>query len=130
MDKKFLPYLETFAENRAFVRCVKRALQINVLSDIEIGGDGREATTDDDTSNAAAASAPVGFEPAHRLQKICRDSKPEITFEAVKAAALKYKEEMEGDVTKWTSWESIEPRNAWVIAGKILEKAEAAKKGK
>lgn len=133
MDKKTLPYLETFAENRAFSRCVKRALQINVLSDIEIGGDGRDAATpgEDDAVAAATSAGVSGFEPLHRLQELCRKHKPtEITFAVLKDAASQYQSELKGNVAEWTSFESIQALDAWVIVGKILEKADGVKKSK
>lgn len=128
MDRKMLPYLETFAENRAFSRCVKRALQINILSDIEVGGDGREAATDEDDKTAeAAGSAPTGFEPLHRLQELCRKHKPEITFPVLKEAAAKYQAELKGNVAEWTSWSDIQALDAWVIVGRILAAQKKAK---
>jgi len=140
VDKQFIPYLETFAENRAFIRCVKRALQINILSDVEIGGDGRgvqNGVSNDDenssqqSSDTSSPSAPQGFEARHRLQELCATPpapmKGPITFEAVKKAAAEYKNELRSDPAEWTSFESIQPIDAYVLIGKIKEKASGAK---
>ncbi len=140
VDKQFTPYLETFAENRAFTRCVKRALQINILSDIEIGGDGRKdgdgtstgVSEGDETSSSQSAngtSGPQGFEPRHRLEELCNTPpapmKGAISFEALKLAAAQYAGELNSKPTEWTSFASIQPIDAYVLIGKIKEKAAA-----
>lgn len=141
VDKQFTPYLETFAENRAFIRCVKRALQINILSDIEIGGEGKgsqngvsDGNDNENTSQQSSdtpSSPPQGFEARHRLQELCAappaPMKGPITFEAVKKAAAEYKGELQGDPAGWVSFESIQPIDAYVLIGKIKEKASGSK---
>ncbi len=140
VDKDFSPYLETFAENRAFTRCVKRALQINILSDIEIGGDGRKdgdgtsagVSDSDETSSSQSTngtSGPQGFEPRHRLEELCSTPpapmKGAISFEALKLAAAQYAGELNSKPTEWTSFASIQPIDAYVLIGKIKETAAA-----
>jgi hypothetical protein len=153
MDKQFLPYLETFAENRAFGRCVKRALQINILSDIEVGGDGKKGV-DEAAPGDTSASPPEedtssgGFQPHHYLATKCKgnkgaDGKPSpITFAALKDASIamnantppdKANERCVSDPSTWTDWESIPPADAWLLMGKIdaaAAKEGAGKKGK
>lgn len=132
MDLKMLPYMETFAENRAFGRCVKRALQINILSDIETGGKGGKANEEDDlVAEAADSVAPSGFEPNHHLADKCRAQK--VTFEALRTSALRLYQQPPEDVSKrlkadpatWTSFDSIQGIDAWLLMGKLDEAAAA-----
>lgn len=151
MDKQFLPYLETFAENRAFSRCVKRALQINILSDIEIGGDGKKMAEGGDTAEASASSSssspdegspPAGFQPHHYLAVKCRDHKgadgkpSPISFSTLKDAAIamnantpadKANERCVSDPSMWNGFEDIPPVDVYLLMGKI--DAAAAKEG-
>lgn len=149
MDVKMLPYLETFAENRAFGRCVKRALQINILSDIEVGGDGRKAVEGGDTKDSentvapeAASEAPTGFQPHQFLATKCRDNKDAkgkaqpITFAALRDAAIKMNAEVTperanekcvSDPGAWVGFESIPPADVWLLMGKIEAAGKPAK---
>lgn len=146
VDKHFIPYLETFAENRAFSRCVKRALQINILSDIEVGGEGKKAaeggngassyvTTSlvDPTSEASpeqVGNTPA-FQPYEVLAKKCAALK--ITFEALKTrtvevnAAAPDNEKCLTDPATWGSFADIQPRDAWLLMGKIESGGKAKK---
>jgi hypothetical protein len=140
VDRQFTPYLETFAENRAFSRCIKRALQINILSDIEVGGDSRSAANG--TGQEAAkdeslpSNEPVGFHPYHLLAQTCASQKKPISFDALKAAAIKHntdvaldaKDRIKADPTTWTSFESIDPIDAYLLLSKIEEKNKAEAK--
>lgn len=145
MDTRMLPYLETFAENRAFSRAVKRALQINILSDIEVGGDSRDAAAggDDGTKEADLANAPTasGFKPCDELVKVCQAHRVNgaaapVSFEMLKAAAIKLnadtapeaKERVQADPSTWKAFSDIQPIDAWLLIGKIKEK-EAAGEG-
>lgn len=156
MDKQFLPYLETFAENRAFSRCVKRALQINILSDIEIGGDGKKVAEGGDTAEASASSSssspdegspPAGFQPHHYLAVKCRDHKgadgkpSPISFSTLKDAAItmnantpadKANERCVSDPSAWNGFEDIPPVDVYLLMGKIdaaAAKESGGKKG-
>lgn len=134
VDKNFSPYLETFAENRAFARCVKRALQINILSDIEIGGESKKGDDSSSVSNgdegetsATTTNSNQGFEPYDRLKELCSNPSPmsPISFDALKKTAVEhYKSELKSDPTEWTGFESIQPIDAYVLIGKIKEKQE------
>lgn len=148
MDLKMRPYMETFAENRSFGRTIKRALQIGWLTDIEVGGDGREAAVDDGKQETALAEqAPAGgFDPCEELTKVCRNHRDirgaatPISFETLKAAAIKLNAEnppstdpakpatrTQADPTTWATFKDIQPIDAWLLLGKIREKEEAAK---
>jgi len=141
MDKAFLPYLEAFAENRSFARCVKRALSIDdILSDIEVGGDGRDAAADAAAEEAVANQpAPGGFQPCDELARICRSHKPAIPFDALKAAAVKLNadtpaeranERVQGDPSAWKGFGDIQAIDAWLMINKISEADKAVKSGK
>lgn len=141
MDVGFLPYLETFAENRAFARCVKRALQINILSDIEVGGESRKAVNGDSAATDESAAATVeGFQPYHKLEEFCRDQKTPIAFETLRAAAIKHNssvppesdQQLKSDPALWATWSSVLPLDAYLLMGLIKERAaqnEVAAKG-
>ncbi len=137
MDTQMLPYLEAFAENRAFARCVKRALQINVLSEDEIDTEALKGTQDDDKAAEVAASKPSA-EVYRQLEDLCTKRKHPITFEALKARAIKHNAELtpeteneriKSDPALWAGFESVQPIDAWLLMGKIKEADAAAKKG-
>ena len=130
MDKNMMGYLEAFAENRAFSRCVKRALQINILSDIEVGGDGRKAVESSaaDDESPSQGSGPSGNLPHDMLAEKCQQHAPPITFEHVKVGALKYAADLKSDPNTWTGFASIPPLDVWLISGKIDERDKAAAK--
>mgnify|MGYP001612401636 CR=1 FL=1 len=146
VDKQFIPYLETFAENRSFGRCVKRALQINILSDVEVGGEGRKAAGEGEADTPAVpaeeGAPPTGYQPYNYLITKCRDNKDAkgkpvpITFDALKAAALKMNtdtpadkanERCVTDPAQWVGFESIPPADVWLLMGKIDAAAKAGK---
>ncbi len=124
MDKPFVPYLETFAENRAFTRCVKRALQINILSDIEIGGNGKEEQQDAPDENLKTVN------PSDTLKDVC--AKKGVSFEKLRESMVTHNagitperenERLKCDPSILKEWGDIQPIDAWVILGKMQEKA-------
>lgn len=140
VDKHFIPYLETFAENRAFSRCVKRALQINILSDIEVGGEGKKAAEGGSSSTPTEDAGNVGdeqgsntpaFQPYEVLSKKCAALK--ITFEALKTRTVEVNalapenEKCLTDPATWGSFADIQPRDAWLLMGKIESGGKAKK---
>ncbi len=138
MDKNFVPYLETFAENRAFARCVKRALQIAILSDDEVDDEAMKGVKgEDDAVSDATTTASV--EPYRLLSSLCTNRKTLIPFETLKARAVQHNAELtpqreneriKSDPTTWTEWASIQPIDAWLLMGKIKEADEASAKSK
>lgn len=138
MDRNFVPYLETFAENRSFARCVKRALQIAVLSDDEIDAEAVRGVKGDAESTTDTAARPVSAEPYATLQDLCIKRKTPITFEALRARAIRHNAELppdrederiKSDPALWIDWSSVQPVDAWLLTGKIKEADEAAAKG-
>jgi hypothetical protein len=133
MDKQMLPYLEAFAENRSFARCVKRALQINILSEDEVDAEALKQE-EEDTPSAQPASADAW----RRLEEVCTKRKHPIAFEALKARAVKHNAELtpdrqneriQGDPSTWTGFDSVQPIDAWLLVGLIKKADEVAKKG-
>ncbi len=129
MDKDWMGQLEAFAENRAFARCVKRALQIAILADAEVDGKDKEESDGGTPQGSDQAPPSTDHLPHEKLRGLCQSRTKPISFEDVKAAALKYKAELATDPVTWTEWASILPRDAWIITGK-LEKAGKGGKGK
>ncbi len=138
MDKNFVPYMETFAENRAFARAVKRALQINILSEDEIDAEAVSGVKGEDDTVSDATSGVSSAKEYAMLQDLCTKRKHPITFEAVKASAIKLRDDPTAaargevfldDPATWIKWENIQPRDVFLLAGKIQEADKAAKKG-
>ncbi len=141
MDKHFIPYLETFAENRAFARCVKRALQITILSEDEIDAEAVGGVKGEDDTVSEAASGGISAEPHRQLEELCTKRKHPIAFDALRARAVQHNAELtpereneriKSDPAQWTDWSSVQPIDAWLLMGKIKERDDAeraAKKG-
>lgn len=136
MDRNMLPYMEAFAENRAFARAVQLALAIDILSEDEIDAEALKGVTSDDAAPEGEKKA-TSAEPRVTLEELCTARKT--TFEALKARAIKHNAELtperaderiQGDPALWTSWLSIQPIDAWLLVGKIKEADAAPVKGK
>jgi hypothetical protein len=139
MNVQFMPYLETFAENRAFARCVKRALQLNILSEDEIDAEAVRGVTQSDEAAPEAARQGSSAKGYDILKDLCTNRKAPITFETLKARAIKHNAELpadkqderiQKDPATWTDWSSIQDVDVWLLTGKIKEADEAAAKGK
>lgn len=125
VDHDFTPYLATFAENRAFSRCVKRALRINILSDVEIDKTGNGGELSTPAATEAPSPTPTGHEPQHLLEQRC--AQKSVTFEAVKTTALTTQNAWVSLPSEWTSFESIQPLDALFILDKMAKRDEEAK---
>lgn len=128
VDHDFTPYLATFAENRAFSRCVKRALRINILSDVEIDkvGNGGEPSAPA-ASDSTAPSQSSGFDGNHLLKDRCTAEK--VPFKAMQDAAIAATDvEWKTPPASWTDFESVGRTDAFVIMGK-MDKAKEARAG-
>lgn len=101
-------YLSSICENRAFVRCVRNALRINVLGKDEIGQAG------DDTQEPAATNA---FGPNAILEKALNEKK--ITFEQVKAQIIK---DGYANAEKWVDINSIPRSKVFDILTRLQKK--------
>ncbi len=138
MDPYMMAYLEAFAENRSLARCVKRALQINVLSDDEIDAEALKGVKGEDDAVSDATSTPAGFNPYDKLRELCTARKAPISFDKLKASAIKHNAELtpdkederiQSDPATWTDWPSVQPIDAWLLIGKIKERDTAGTKG-
>ena len=104
-------YLGPIAENRAFVRCVRNFLKINVVAFDEI------------CTGTPAASAPSNDEsinfsnPTHLLQKAMRDKK--VSFEALKSKCVK---EGYANANEWDSVSDIPGPKIFELIGRLQNK--------
>lgn len=130
MDKNFLPYLESFAENRSFARCVKRALQIGILSEDEIDAEAFRGVKGEDDKVSDSLTPSVSAAPFNTLQQICAARKVPVLFETLKTRAIEHNkaltserenERIKSDPSTWTDWSSIQPADAWLLIGKFNE---------
>lgn len=120
-------YIETIAENRAFVRCVRNFLGINVVGADEIGPDASALPPKPAESRSAftggkdGEQTPVtGHNPIDALQQKC--SKLNISFSQLKTNCSKrYKSLLSSDPEKWDSWLSIDQEDVYRILAKIKE---------
>ncbi len=138
MDKHFVPYMETFAENRAFARAVKRALQITVLSEDEIDSEALKGAQGDDTGSSDTPKT-TSAEASEHLRQLCEKRPTPITFASVKARAIKHNAELtpateneriKSDPALWSDWSSVQPIDCFLLIGKIKEADDTAAKGK
>jgi hypothetical protein len=123
----FTAFMETIAENRAFVRAVRRALNINIVAQEELGLD--------KTKNETSAAAPTdraaqttdvpevtGFSSKAILIRQCKEAG--ITFEGLQERAIKARSGLKEDPASWTSFESISDGDVYVLLGKIADGAK------
>jgi hypothetical protein len=128
VDKDFCQYLATFAENRAFTRCVKRALQINIVGEDEIGIGTKQEIPQATSHSETPSSAPVaGFEARHLLETKCNERS--ITFEQMKSAAALHANTWVKAPVDWNGFEDIQPTDAFFVLGK-MDEADKKKKSK
>ena len=117
-------YIETIAENRAFVRAVRNFLNINVVSDTEIGPDSSalspiQPIVNNDDNKESRVSV-TGHSPIDALQQKCKNLN--ITFEQLKSnCSKKYKSILVSDPDTWESWLSIDQNDVYRILSKIKE---------
>lgn len=111
----------TIAENRAFGRCLRRSLNIPILSKDELGQDSRNVSQDDNSF--------TGHEPINRLKEVMQ--KANITFEAIKNAYVKEgtienatdnQKQLAARASAWTSEKDIQPVDMFTIITRINEK--------
>ncbi len=112
-------YLAPVAANRAFVRCVRNFLGINIVAQDEV-----KAGDIEQDGPVSASTKPDGW----RLLQAKIDDKnakntTKITFADVKKGALtKYRAEITAsDPEKWTDWKDIASLDAWVLLGKLKD---------
>lgn len=116
----FAPFMETIAENRAFARCVRRALNINIVSEEELGK-GVAMTQGAAESRPEEPQETASLKPYAVLEKRCRELK--ITFIALQTSAKTIKDKLTSDPASWTDFRDIEKADVWTLLGKINDKA-------
>lgn len=117
----FAPFMETFAENRAFARCVRRALNINIVSEEELGKGVAMNTESLHVTNSLLPEETASLKPYAVLEKRCRELK--VSFAKIKTAATAVKDKLTSDPETWTDWKDIANGDVWTLLGKINEKS-------
>lgn len=130
-------YLAAAAENRAFSRAVRQFLNIDIVSNDELGGNGVEPEVDSGPSVASSLS------PQGVLQKTVEESKS--SFDKMKTAAVAkfkhdterlakdplYKAAFKSDPVVWTKYEDVSALDCMTLIELInRSKAEKAKTDK
>lgn len=107
-------YLAATAENRAFVRCLRNALRISILSK-------EEAQFETVTQSAPPSNSSI--DPHILLQNTMNEKKPKpINFEILKKTLLgHYKSEFESDIEKWSSIKDIPPNEVFKVVGLLKQ---------
>lgn len=127
---EFQLVLEAISANRAFVRCVRNALGINIVGRDEI---------DDAASARAREKSPLaqitedsskkdveitGFSAQDNLEAVCKNRN--IEFAAIKKSALGKKSEFTVDPETWTSFRDIKNLDCYTILAHLEDSKKAA----
>jgi hypothetical protein len=102
-------FLGPIAENRAFVRCVRNFLKINIVGKEELGGADAPSTTN---SSTATGSSDTSMDPRNMLESVMNEKG--VSFEKIKTKLISEKyngaEDMSSlnDVPKLKAFELIE----------------------
>ncbi len=126
---EFQLFLSSIAANRAFVRCVRNALGINIV--------GRDEIDDAASAQARAKSplqqtqevtddAPTGFKAQDTLKSIC--NKRNLKFDDVQKAASAKASEFTSPPDKWVDFDSIPSLDCFTILDKLNSAGDAKKK--
>lgn len=138
----FESFIETFAENRALTRCVRRALRINVVTEEELGGDDKKLEREafvrhkmaenagntnysPNVKSEAPQSQVLGHQPYAVLAAICEIQVPPVKFEALKMGAIRFKESLTSNPETWTDFKDINANDSYTLINKL----KAPKKG-
>lgn len=119
----FAPFMETIAENRAFVRAVRRALNINIVGAEELGK-GVALPTSPTPDSAQDLPETASLKPYAVLEKRCRELG--VSFESLKGRSIASKTLIKGDAAQWTDWKDIEKGDVWTLLEKVNEPSGAA----
>lgn len=122
-------YLESIAANRAFVRCVRNALGINIVARDEIDDGANEiAKTKSPLQQKEEKEneAPTGFTAQDTLNSIC--SKRSLTFADIQKAAVAKKQDFTTSPDTWTDFTSIPSLDCFTILDKLNSSGDTKKK--
>jgi len=117
VHKDFCSFLESIAANRAFTRCVRNALSINIVGKDELSSTG---TSSEDLNVTPDRE---GFDVNTMLKEKC--SKKSISFEKMKENVIaNYSDKMSGEkpVEEWNDWSDIPNKDCFFIADKLNKK--------
>jgi len=137
----FQLHLEAIAANRAFVRCVRNALGVNIVGKDEFDARANSAYSEDLAKNGRSPILAVakegftaevsGFTVQHKLAEKCTSLGAEYTFEKIKERAMQLKEQFKSDPATWTGFdESIPQPDCFTLLDKLREVAEKKAKTK
>ncbi len=129
----FTAFMETIAENRAFVRAVRRALNINIVAQEELGIDRTKnetsaAAPSDRSATTADAPEATGFSAKAILARQCKEAG--VSFETLQSRALVSRTGLKDDPASWTSFDSISDGDVYVLIGKISDSVKKNKVSK
>lgn len=105
-------YLVEAASNRAFARCIRNYLNINIVSREELFDQSKVGNID-----AATTSQPTSGEAYSILEN--KAIEKGWGFEKVKKASVNYKAELNSDPLTWNTWSDIPANDCYVLLGKI-----------
>lgn len=136
-------YLAATAENRAFSRCVRQFLEIDIVCSDELGGSNVEPEPSSNGGSNGAAKSQIDLTPQGSLARAAQEGTYTFSFEQVKQAAKSRWEEdnakvttdpnakrrIENDPTDWKTWADIPPRDCYTLT-QLIQAAKAAKAAK
>jgi hypothetical protein len=106
-------FLMAIAENRAFIRCVRNFLKINIVGNEEMG----KSTTNEDSNQVLCESSPQSSKPIALLKQTMTEYN--ISFEQIKERAVQLG--MDNSDT-WNHIEDISPLSMFTIISGIKNK--------
>lgn len=127
----FRLFIESIAANRAFVRCVRNFLGINIVGKDEF--DDRANKTYSKLGPAPEEAETTGYSARHFLEKRCKelDKDGSHSFDKIKARATELKAagktKIESNPEEWIDFSSINDKDAYVLLVKINEAAKKKK---
>lgn len=121
----FAAFMETIAENRAFARCVRRALNINIVAEEELGKGQTLPTAQNAAPDAPANEETASLKPYAVLKTRCTELGTNL--DAVKVSAKGIKSLLKSDPDQWVDWADIPKTDVWTLMGKINERAATPK---
>jgi len=113
-------YLVEAATNRAFARCIRNYLNINIVSREELFDESKAAQIDGGNSPLLTNGSPQSI-----LEKKC--SEAGFGFNALKLAAIKYKDKLGNAPEPWTKFSDIPAQDCYVLLEMIKTKDDKPK---
>lgn len=131
-------YLAAMAENRAFARCVRQFLEIDIVSSDELGAGGVEPEQNPSSLNTPQSQASNELSPSGTLSRAAVECG--FSFEQVKKAAIvrweedsakvgtdpNYRRRIEGEPGTWNDFKDIPPRDCLTLIA-LIKAYKAAK---